>query len=76
MAFLVQSAKVFYILPTGIMVRPVTAIPCSLIPASVLVTAIAVKRYHDQGNTEKKAFDWRLAYSFRSYVHLIMAESR
>ena len=30
---------------------------------------MVVKRHHNQGNLEKKAFDWGLAYSFRGSVH-------
>lgn len=38
--------------------------------SSVLVTFfIAVKWHHDHGSLWKKAFNWRLSYSFRGLVH-------
>lgn len=37
------------------MVKPITAIPQSQVPASVLVrVSIAVKIHHDQGNSSKR----------------------
>jgi hypothetical protein len=30
---------------------------------------MAVKRYHDQGNLQRKAFNWGLAYSLRNLVY-------
>lgn len=34
-----------------------------------LVTFLLLWRHHDQGNIDKKTFNWGLAYSFRGLVH-------
>jgi hypothetical protein len=43
-----------HIPPNKNMVKPITAIPQSLVPTSILImVSIAVKRHHDQGNSYK-----------------------
>lgn len=54
-AFLVQSPKTFYIPLTNSMVWLVTAIDPFLVPTSGYFS-IAVMKYHDQGNLQRKCF--------------------
>lgn len=54
-AFLVQSPKTFYIPLTNSMVWLVTAIDPFLVPTSGYFS-IAVTKYHDQGNLQRKCF--------------------
>ena len=52
------------------MVRPITAMPQTLVPTSVLVGAsIAVKKQHDQGNSYKGQYFIGAGLQFSDLVH-------
>jgi hypothetical protein len=36
-----------------------------LFGSAIVIFSIALKRHHNQGNLEKKVFNWGLAYSYR-----------
>ena len=56
--------------------RPITAIPQFLVPISVLVrVSIAVKRYHDQGNSYVGKDLIVPGLQFRGLVHYRCAEN-
>lgn len=52
-----------------------TAVPVELFPlgsSQLEECLIAVKGYHDQGNSQKKEFNWGLACSFRESMTIMV----